>query len=59
MAPPLRVGDLPMKVQNEIVAGTMREEIAEFEHLQGIRPRPSSACADAASAVPALSYVLT
>ena len=43
MAPPLRVADLPVKVQNEIIAGTLREEIAEFEHLQGIRPRPSSA----------------
>ena len=43
MAPPLRVADLPAKPQNEIIAGTLREEIAEFEHLQGIRPRPSSA----------------
>ena len=43
MAPPLRVADLPTKLQNEIIAGTLREEIAEFEHLQGIRPRPSSA----------------
>jgi hypothetical protein len=43
MAPPLRVGDLPVKVQNEIIGGTMREDIAEFEHRQGIRPRPSSA----------------
>jgi hypothetical protein len=43
MAPPLRVADLPKKVQHEIVAGTLQEEIAEFEHRQGIRPRPASA----------------
>ena len=43
MAPPLRVGDLPKNVQNEIIAGTLRNEIAEFEHQQGIRPRPASA----------------
>ena len=42
---PIKVADLPVRVQNEIVAGTVQEEIADFEHRHCIRPRPASACA--------------
>jgi hypothetical protein len=31
---PLRVSDLTRKIQNDIVAGTLREEIADFEHRE-------------------------
>ena len=49
---PIKVADLPVRVQNEIVAGTVQEEIADFEHRHCIRPRPASACA-ARPALPA------
>ena len=37
---PLRIKDLPRKVQQDIVAGTVREEIADFEHRHRLRPKP-------------------
>ena len=52
MGVPIKVADLPVRVQNEIVAGTVQEEIADFEHRHCIRPRPASACA-ARPALPA------